>query len=310
VNAVNEVAAALTIRRGIVYADTWSGVVALRAADGRQLWHRLNSFLTGSVAVSAGLAVIPDVWDIVALDARTGVQRWSTGLGGGYASSSPAISGTTVLVTTTAGLTALDLESGRVLWQRGFGLDSYGDPVGSMVDPAVVGGVAYVADGGGILHAIDVADGTEIWSSDTGARTQERPAVPLTSPAVADGMIYLGTAEYDGDTIAGRVIAIRASDGELVWSHTVSSRQFIRGAPTVANRVVYDAQQSGAVFALDAETGARLWSSNTGPIGNASPVIVDGRLYIGTDDDLRLHAFSLPNLPDSTARPAPSSLTR
>jgi outer membrane protein assembly factor BamB len=314
VNALNEVAAALTIRRGIVYAETWSGVVALRAADGRQLWHRFDSFLTGSVAMSAGLAVIPDSWDVVALDARTGVPRWSTGLSGGYVSSSPAISGTTVLVTTTAGLTALDLESGRVLWQRGFGLDGYGDPVGSMVDPAVVDGVAYVADGGGILHAIDVADGTEIWSSDTGARTQERPAVPLTSPAVADGMIYLGTAEYDGDTIAGRVIASRAPHGELAWSHTVSNRQFIRSAPTVANGVAYDAQQSGAVFALDAETGARLWSSNTGAtIGNASPgsspVIVDGRLYIGTDD-LRLHAFSLPSLPDSTARPVPSSLTR
>ena len=183
-----------------------------------------------------------------------------------------------------------------------------------MVDPAIVDGVAYVADGGGILHAIEVADGTEIWSPDTGARTQEIPAIPLTSPAVAGGIIYLGTAEYDGDTIAGRVIAIRASDGELVWSHTVSNRQFIRSAPTVATGVVYDGQQSGAVFALDAETGARLWSSNTGAtIGNASPgsspVIVDGRLYIGTDD-LRMHAFSLPSLPDSTARPAPSSLTR
>jgi outer membrane protein assembly factor BamB len=85
-------------------------------------------------------------------------------------------------------------------------------------------------------------------------------------------------------------------------------------APTVANGVLYDDGQSGTVFALDAETGARLWSSNTGAtIGNAipgsSPVIVDGRLYIGTDD-LRLHAFSLPNLPDSTARPAPSNLAR
>jgi hypothetical protein len=38
-------------------------------------------------------------------------------------------------------------------------------------------------------------------------------------------------------------------------------------------------------------------------------VIVDGRLYIGTDD-LRLHAFSLSNLPDSTERPAPSNLAR
>ena len=83
VNVLNEVAAALTIRRGIVYADTWGGLVALRAADGRQLWHRFDSLLTGSVAVSAGLAVIPDVGNVVALDARTGVPRWSTGLGGG-----------------------------------------------------------------------------------------------------------------------------------------------------------------------------------------------------------------------------------
>jgi outer membrane protein assembly factor BamB len=172
-----------------------------------------------------------------------------------------------------------------------------------------------VADGGGILHAIDLADGSEIWSSDTGARTQENPATPLTAPAVADGIIYLGTAEWDGgDTIAGHMIAIRASDGELAWSHTVGNREFVRSAPTVANGVVYDGRQSGALFALNAQTGAQLWSSNTGgAIGNASPgsspVIVDGRLYIGTDD-LRLHAYALPNFPDSTARPAPSSLAR
>jgi hypothetical protein len=54
-------------------------------------------------------------------------------------------------------------------------------------------------------------------------------------------------------------------DGELVWSHTVSNRRFVRSAPTVANDVVYDGGQSGA---------------------------------------------SLPNLPDSTARPAPSNLAR
>jgi hypothetical protein len=56
------------------------------------------------------------------------------------------------------------------------GLDGYGDPIGSIVDPAVVDGVEYVADKGGILHAIDVADGSEIFPLPNLPDSTARPA--------------------------------------------------------------------------------------------------------------------------------------
>ena len=61
----------------------------------------------------------------------------------------------------------------------------------------------------------------------------------------------------------------------------------VESSPAVANGVVYVGTRPGGVDALNASTGALLWSYTTGSVGDSSPAIVNGTLYIGSS------AFSL-----------------
>jgi eukaryotic-like serine/threonine-protein kinase len=52
----------------------------------------------------------------------------------------------------------------------------------------------------------------------------------------------------------------------------------------VANGVVFVGSASKKVYAVDAATGKVLWSYTTGGAINGSPVIADGKLFVGSDD--------------------------
>jgi polyvinyl alcohol dehydrogenase (cytochrome) len=81
------------------------------------------------------------------------------------------------------------------------------------------------------------------------------------------------------------------------------------GPVSVANGVVYTGSMAGfpgatagrqTMFALDAASGAQLWSYPSGGSVNASPAIVDGALYWGSgfrnfglgDGNNQLYSFS------------------
>ncbi len=58
-------------------------------------------------------------------------------------------------------------------------------------------------------------------------------------------------------------------------------------SPAVADGVVYVGSGNGDVYALDAATGAELWSyatsSGAGKAGASSPAVADGVVYVGSD---------------------------
>jgi len=65
------------------------------------------------------------------------------------------------------------------------------------------------------------------------------------------------------------------------------------GSPAVANGVVYATSTDANVYALDAHTGVELWNYTTGDVVPGSPTVVNGVLYIGSYD-AHVYAFSLP----------------
>ena len=138
--------------------------------------------------------------------------------------------------------------------------------------PLVVDGVMYVSASWSIVHAIDVRTGKRLWVYD--------PKVPREigykgccdvvnrGVAVHKGKVYVGA--YDG-----RLIAIEARSGKLVWEKDTSidrARPYtITGAPRVyKNNVVIgnggaEYGVRGYVTAYDAESGAQKWRWFTVP---------------------------------------------
>ncbi len=87
--------------------------------------------------------------------------------------------------------------------------------------------------------------------------------------ALADGRVFRGTCD-------GRLIALDAATGKLLWKDVIASPdrgEASTAAPLVWNGVVYmgisgsDLGVRGRVVALDAATGRELWRFNTIPMG-------------------------------------------
>ena len=67
----------------------------------------------------------------------------------------------------------------------------------------------------------------------------------------------------------------------LVWVNTAIDRSLTTVA--IRDGILYTADFSGRIFALDADTGRELWRHTTdGPIWS-SPLVADGKVYVGTD---------------------------
>jgi outer membrane protein assembly factor BamB len=65
----------------------------------------------------------------------------------------------------------------------------------------------------------------------------------------------------------------------LDWSVSGGSAS----SPAVVDGVVYVGDANGAVHALNAATGAEMWSYNTGDIVDSSPAVVNGVVYIPSE---------------------------
>ncbi len=133
---------------------------------------------------------------------------------------------------------------------------------------AIVGGVVYVGSENGSMYALNAANGKVGWRVDVGHVS--------STPAVANGVVYVSTASP--------VVAMKASTGEVLWRFYTYYGSF-HSSPVVANGVVYVASNSTAiVYALDAATGAELWSFHSSNRIDSSPAVVDGVVYIASFD--------------------------
>jgi outer membrane protein assembly factor BamB len=100
------------------------------------------------------------------------------------------------------------------------------------------------------------------------------------SPAVANGFVYI-KAEY--------IECLNASTGITVWSAPTTGNQQEQTSIAVVGGYVYSGRYlyhdfGGDVFALNASTGDRIWTFPTGDFVQSSPAVVEGILYIGSDN--------------------------
>ncbi len=55
-------------------------------------------------------------------------------------------------------------------------------------------------------------------------------------------------------------------------------------SPAVVDGVVYVGSDDGNLYAIEAATGSERWRFTTGDQVNSSPAVVDGVVYVGSDD--------------------------
>jgi outer membrane protein assembly factor BamB len=160
----------------------------------------------------------------------------------------------------------------------------YGSPVTLGSGLAFVG-FAEERTGTANLYAFDPTTRQEEW------RVPARNLI-LAAPTYADGgPEHPSGVVYFGDT-AGFVYAVDVETHTVLPGWPFRAEEAIWAAPLAVGDVVYVAAMDHNVYALDAETGAEVWSTEVGGAMAASPTLAEqeGILYVGAFDG-RVHAL-------------------
>ncbi len=124
----------------------------------------------------------------------------------------------------------------------------------------------------GKLYKLNTTDGSEIWSKTLSVGSWDNS---ITSDN--EGRIFL--AIYYDNTMN----AYDDSDGSLIWSYELHGGSLSFNA--YHNGVIFIADTSGYVYALDSKDGTLLWENKIGNIIDiSSPTLSGGLLFIGTRD--------------------------
>lgn len=223
-------------------------------------------------------------------------------------SSSPVAYGDLVFVGTSNGrdeegnlpspeapsLLALDKHTGRIVWTD----NSPGSNVlhGQWSTPSVaeVDGIVQVitGQGDGWVRGFEASTGKKLWEFDTNPKDSEYPRDRndvISAPVIVDGRVYIANGQdpENGDGV-GHLYVIDASkrgditETGLIW-HYGDIRRSISSA-AVDGGLVYVPDFAGFLHCLDAATGQPKWVHDTYAPVWGSPLLADGKLYLGDED--------------------------
>lgn len=245
---------------GILYTGSGDGTLyALNAETGETLWST-GGFgqLESTGAIAGDILVVGGYSGLVqALNRHSGEVLW-TFRSRDFVQGAPLIVDDRVFIATDHSVHALDLETGRLVWEVATGNEN------AFMGPAAYeNGVIYTT-GGGLLLALDSESGKEIWRV-----KKEKQFLGL---AVANGFIYVGN--WDGS-----FYAFDQSTGEERWKFEADANEFW-SAPAVTEDIVYVGSGDQYIYALDAHTGESLWSFKTAGRAVSEPLVSDGVLYV------------------------------
>ena len=169
--------------------------------------------------------------------------------------------------------------------------------------PVVLNGSIYFADWAGTVWRVNLSDGSVIWKTYLAGNTVPGTFPISSTPALGHGEVYVGFGPKSGPGGRVHVTALSQVDGHVIWNDSINaSMKAIWASPTLSGNMLYIGLSSsdkfgetnrsfiGQVLALNAQTGATVWSFNTikpgtGGAGVWSSVVVDNGLnsiYFGT----------------------------
>ena len=117
----------------------------------------------------------------------------------------------------------------------------------------------------------------------------EGPSEIIATPVYYNGRVYVATGQDPEHGEGVGVLTCLRADGAgdvtksaVIWQNKEIGRSI--STVSIADGLVYCADYSGKIFCVDAETGKTIWMHETEAHIWGSTFLVDGRVYIGTED--------------------------
>ncbi len=220
-----------------------------RADDGGRLWlANVGSSVGASAVLAAGRLVVPTGRGLVAMDVATGRTVWEAPAGYGC-NAAPAIVGRRVYgAFRNEGVRAFDLTTGEMVFERKLA------PSGALLAD---GDLVVTGTEDGRLLRIDPATGLDIWRVNLGSEPNMGPT--LAAPGV---IVVFGR---------DRVLrALSVATGKALWSLRLPATSGSESLAAAAGRV-FVTDREGVIRALDAGNGRVLWQRSEGLIAMGGP---------------------------------------
>lgn len=283
---------------GMIFLPTGDGrLLALNEDTGEEVWtHQVIGPMNITPAVVDDLVIIGQRSGLmVALIRDTGAIQWAFQGKGAIMGSPIVLDGVVYLGTAGHMIYALDARTGELRWERE--VDNW-----IVASPVVHQGILTVASQGGELYLIDVSNGTLRYQVDIISGVD-------TSATVVGDTAYITTRagtvlafDYREKDMAFRKMYRRFWFQFWIWSMAgppppTAGVIWAKNLhdPLIADAAAADGRLfvssiSGAIYALDQETGEILWSSEELPRTYTSP-IVSGDTVIQAASDGTFYGF-------------------
>jgi outer membrane protein assembly factor BamB len=135
----------------------------------------------------------------------------------------------------------------------------------------------------GTFYGIEATTGRPIWNLELSKRAI------LSSATYRGSTVYLTHSEENLDTSEMGMLAAldsrltgKLTPDQLTWKTYSFQGGF--SSPVIDAERLYQVDNGAVLGAFDLATGKRLWEKSLGTIQKASPVIADGKLYVGTEN--------------------------
>jgi outer membrane protein assembly factor BamB len=251
---------------GNVYAHGTQGMFFCFDRDGKILWHHSMTEEYGRITGYGGRVTSPVVDGDVVIIGMLNSAWGNLGKGGNR-------------------FMAFDKNNGQVVW--------WSEPAGQPKDTyysvpvcTTINGQRLVISGGadGGVYAMKAHTGQVYWTYHFGTTAVN------VSPVVDGDLVYIGQGEENPDNNRqGRVVCLDSSKVEesepgvwhpkLVWKRDGIKARYT--SPIIHDSRLYITDDTANLFCLDGKNGKTLWKYSYGRDARGSPVLADGKIYIG-----------------------------
>ncbi|MBK9314970.1 MAG: PQQ-binding-like beta-propeller repeat protein [Acidobacteria bacterium] len=225
------------------------------------------------------------------------------------ANSSPVLYGDLIYISTSNGqdeshvnipsprapsIIAVNKNTGKLAWEANYVKDKILH--GQWSSPAVgkIGDVLQVVigEGDGWVRSYEAETGKKLWEFDTNPKDSVWPKTRneiISTPIIYDNKIYIANGQdpEHGEGI-GHLYCIDATKrgdlttAGLVWHFDKIRRSISTGA--LHDGLLYYPDFSGFLHCIDAKTGKELWQHDMFAAIWGSPLVADGKVYLGDED--------------------------
>lgn len=287
------------------------------------LWEKSweKSGFEGTPVLADGKCFAADVeGHVYALDLTNGNELWKLDLKNGFVASLASRNGKIVLGDYDGNVYCLNATDGKILWQTEIGQAMAGGA--NFTDNLVL-----ISSEGGQLFAFNLDDGTKAWEYETGDQLRSAPTIwnGYALLGGCDGRLHKinlqkGTSDAEGlplegpsgstpallddlaiiPTQSGTVLAYDMKSSGKRWTFIDAERaQEVRSSPAIAKpsssqpkSLAVITTRNRRVLGLDTSDGKMVWEAVVRKRCDASPVVCDGRAWVGGLDGI-FYAFDL-----------------